>query len=144
MGQKYQLYYYNYKTKNDYHQQVFYDAFTDNFIDIEFKKGYWAAEYLNRSLIKISDKEIEEIKQEFYRPKITEECGTFPPNITGIRQDGSSIYSKEFLGIPMEEARLFYVDPVEEKTQEENLLDKYEHQVIKLSKPRTKNKLIIL
>ena len=28
--------------------------------------------------------------------------------------------------------------------KEENLLDKYEHQVIKLSKPRTKNKLIIL
>ena len=45
----------------------------------------------------------------------------------------------------MEEVRsVFYVDPSEEKTQKENLLDKYEHQVIKLSKPRTKNKLIIL
>ena len=87
------------------------------------KEDYWANGDFDVKATHIDEKKIARIKEEACRPKITEECGTFP----------------------LEEARsVFYVDPSEEKTQKENLLDKYEHQVIKLSKPRTKNKLIIL
>lgn len=128
-----------------FYNRVRFNQITHDFINIEaIEESVWANGDLDKKATHIDERKIAKIKEESYRPKITEEAGFFP-DTSGfdpyIMEEKST---DKFFGIPMKEARsVFYVDPPEEKTQE-NLLDKYEHQVIKLTKPRTKNKLIIL
>lgn len=140
-----------YKNGSYYYNEVFFDKLTRDFIHYDNANthdgiGNWANNEFDKRATYIDFKESCRIRERACRPKITEESG---PS-TGKFLIGFDPYidNTEECRIQLKPWQEKYLEEVFDYTKifkkEENLLDKYEHQVIKLTKPRTKNKFIIL